>query len=103
MVIITQGNTCVEEVMDREGAPLGVLIALSEPTPGMKSEAAAMGYWKLPGGQASYPVMQISLFKTGSTASAQAAGHQRHPEGRSTVDPDAGETGETAGNRVVKE
>jgi len=40
-------------------APLGVLKALNEPTPGMRSEASAMGFWKLPGGQTVSPVMQI--------------------------------------------
>ena len=53
----------LKQVMDREGAPLGVLIALQEPTKGMVAEVADFGYWKLPGGQAEYPVLQIFTIK----------------------------------------
>ncbi len=49
----------LKQVMDREKAPIGILIALQEPTKGMVAEAAALGYWKLPGGQAEYPILQI--------------------------------------------
>lgn len=49
----------LKQVMDRDNAPLGVVIALEEPTKGMRSLAADFGFWKLPGGQAEYPVMQI--------------------------------------------
>ncbi len=49
----------LKQVMDRDNAPLGVLIALQEPTKGMRSIAAEFGFWKLPGGQAEYPVLQI--------------------------------------------
>jgi len=49
----------LKQVMDRDSAPLGVLIALEEPTKGMRSIAAEFGFWKLPGGQAEYPVLQI--------------------------------------------
>ncbi len=45
--------------MDREEAPLGVLIALKEPTKGMKTEAAALGKWHMPGSRKAHPVLQI--------------------------------------------
>ncbi len=47
------------QVMKREKAPLGVLIALRPPTPGMKKEAAELGKWTPPGSRKSYPVLQI--------------------------------------------
>ena len=54
-------------VMDREGAPLGVLIALQPPTAGMKREATTLGKWQLPGHDKEFPVLQIvtidELFK----------------------------------------
>jgi len=54
-------------VMDREGAPLGVLIALQPPTAGMKREATTLGKWQLPGHDKQFPVLQIvtidELFK----------------------------------------
>jgi len=46
-------------VLDREKAPLGVLIALHEPTRGMLKEAAALGKWRMPGSNREYPVLQI--------------------------------------------
>lgn len=47
------------QVLKREGAPLGVLISLKPPTPGMKKEAVELGKWPLPGGRKSFPVLQI--------------------------------------------
>jgi len=49
----------LKAVMDRDGAPLGLMIVLEEPTKGMLTESAALGKWKLPGGAADYPVLQI--------------------------------------------
>lgn len=49
----------LKAVMDREQSPLGVLVALEPPTKGMLADAASLGVWKLPGGQASYPVLQL--------------------------------------------
>jgi len=49
----------LKQVMQREEAPLGILIALHPPSRGMMSEAAAMGKWKMPGVDLEYPVMQI--------------------------------------------
>jgi len=46
-------------VLEREQAPLGVLLALEAPTSGMQSEAAALGKWKMPGSNREYPVLQI--------------------------------------------
>lgn len=46
-------------VLEREGSPLGVIIALKPPTKGMLKEAAALGTWEMPGSRKSYPVMQI--------------------------------------------
>ncbi len=46
-------------VLQREKAPLGVLIALEAPTAGMKKEAAALGTWRMPGSNRDYPVLQI--------------------------------------------
>jgi len=54
-------------VMEREKAPLGLLVALHPPTRGMKREAATLGKWKLPGHDREYPALQIvtidELFK----------------------------------------
>jgi site-specific DNA-methyltransferase (adenine-specific) len=54
-------------VMEREGAPLGILIALEPPTTGMKREATTLGKWQLPGHDKEYPMLQIvtidDLFK----------------------------------------
>jgi DNA modification methylase len=49
----------LKQVMDRDKAPLGIIIALKEPTKGMIAEAADLGFWKLPGGKVQYPVLQI--------------------------------------------
>jgi len=49
----------LKAVIEREGAPLGVLLALKKPTKGMISEAAASGKWTLPGSKRAYPVIQI--------------------------------------------
>jgi len=46
-------------VMERESAPLGVLIALHPPTQGMKREATTMGKWVLPGHDKEFPILQI--------------------------------------------
>ena len=46
-------------VLDREKAPVGILIALNEPTRGMLKEAAALGKWQMPGSNREYPVLQI--------------------------------------------
>jgi len=46
-------------VLEREQAPLGVLLALEPPTSGMQSEAAALGKWKMPGSNREYPILQI--------------------------------------------
>ncbi len=47
------------QVLNRKEAPLGILIALEEPTPGMLTEAAALGKWKMPGSNREFPVLQI--------------------------------------------
>jgi len=49
----------LHHVMERETAPLGLLIALEPPTAGMLKEAAALGKWQMPGSERKYPVMQI--------------------------------------------
>jgi len=46
-------------VLEREEAPMGILIAITPPTKGMLSDAAALGKWKMPGSRKAYPVMQI--------------------------------------------
>jgi len=46
-------------VMEREEAPLAVLLALEKPTKGMLSEAAALGKWAVPGSNRKCPVLQI--------------------------------------------
>jgi len=54
-------------VIEREKAPMGLLLSLEEPTKGMKRDASALGKWKMPGSKKSYPVIQIvtieDLFK----------------------------------------
>jgi site-specific DNA-methyltransferase (adenine-specific) len=49
----------LESVLRREGAPLGVLIALNPPTAGDLAAAASSGKWKMPGSNREYPVLQI--------------------------------------------
>jgi DNA modification methylase len=49
----------LKAVIDREEAPLGVLLALEKPTKGMLSEAAALGKWTMPGSNRKCPVLQI--------------------------------------------
>ncbi len=46
-------------VMEREGSPLGVLIAMNAPTAGMKRDATTLGKWTLPGSDRKFPVLQI--------------------------------------------
>ena len=46
-------------VLQRESAPLGVLIALQPPTKGMVRDATTLGKWTLPGHDREYPVLQI--------------------------------------------
>jgi site-specific DNA-methyltransferase (adenine-specific) len=46
-------------VLQREKAPLGLLVALQKPTAGMKRDATTLGKWKLPGHDREYPVLQI--------------------------------------------
>lgn len=46
-------------VMEREKAPLGLLIALNPPTKGMLKEATIMGKWKMPSHDREFPVLQI--------------------------------------------
>ncbi|MCX6832618.1 MAG: site-specific DNA-methyltransferase [candidate division Zixibacteria bacterium] len=46
-------------VLQREGSPMGILIALEPPTRGMLSAAAELGKWAVPGRRKSYPVLQI--------------------------------------------
>lgn len=45
-------------VVDREGAALGVLISLEEPTPAMRQEAAEAGFYTSPGGT-QHPKIQL--------------------------------------------
>jgi len=49
----------LKAVMDREDAPIGVLIAMKPPTKGMLAEASALGKWKMPGSKRAYPILQI--------------------------------------------
>lgn len=49
----------LKAVIDREEAPMGILIALNSPTKGMISEAAALGKWKMPGSKRDYPILQL--------------------------------------------
>jgi site-specific DNA-methyltransferase (adenine-specific) len=46
-------------VLEREEAPLGLLIALQPPTKGMLTEAAALGKWRMPHSRKAYPRLQI--------------------------------------------
>jgi len=49
----------LKAVIKREGAPLGVLLAMNKPTKGMLTEAAEAGKWSMPGSKRSFPVIQI--------------------------------------------
>lgn len=46
-------------VIEREGAPIGVLVTLEEPTREMQRETLAAGYYRSPGWQRDYPRLQI--------------------------------------------
>jgi hypothetical protein len=46
-------------VIDREGAQIGVLLTLREPTSAMKTEAGTAGYYTTPFGGTQYPRLQI--------------------------------------------
>ncbi|HEV7223332.1 MAG TPA: DNA methyltransferase [Pirellulales bacterium] len=46
-------------VLDREKAPIGVLLTMEEPTRPMKQEAASVGFYKSPWSQEDYPRLQI--------------------------------------------
>ena len=46
-------------VVEREGAPIGVLLTLEEPTREMQREALAAGYYRSPGWQRDYSRLQI--------------------------------------------
>jgi site-specific DNA-methyltransferase (adenine-specific) len=46
-------------VVEREGAPIGVLVTLEPPTRDMCAEAAAAGVYRSPGWQRAYPKLQI--------------------------------------------
>jgi DNA modification methylase len=46
-------------VLEREGAAIGVLISLQEPTHPMKSEAASAGFYHSPGWHKDYPRIQL--------------------------------------------
>ncbi len=49
--------------VDREKAQIGVFITLAFPTAGMKKEAIATGFYKLPGWGKDYPKLQILTIK----------------------------------------
>lgn len=49
----------LKTVMQRDKAPMGIIIALRPPTKGMKEEIAGMGKWKMPSVDLEFPVMQI--------------------------------------------
>ncbi|MEP0827420.1 MAG: restriction endonuclease [bacterium] len=49
----------LKTVMDREDAPLGILLALKPPTKGMIAEASSYGRWVMPGSNRAFPVLQI--------------------------------------------
>jgi site-specific DNA-methyltransferase (adenine-specific) len=46
-------------VIEREGAEIGVLITMKEPTQPMRTEAASAGYYSSPGWQTKHPRLQI--------------------------------------------
>jgi len=46
-------------VVERENAAIGLLLALNEPTDGMKKEAATAGLFQMPDTQRTYPKIQI--------------------------------------------
>jgi len=50
-------------VIEREGAEIGCLICLQEPTKAMRTEAAAAGFYQSPLGDKMYPRMQILTIK----------------------------------------
>jgi site-specific DNA-methyltransferase (adenine-specific) len=79
----------LESVLSREGAPMGILLALEAPTPGMLSHAASLGKWNMPDGAKEYPVLQIFTI-------------QDYYEGKRPELPETGETLKKA-KRELKE
>jgi len=79
----------LESVLSREGAPMGILLALEAPTAGMLSYAASLGKWTMPGGAKEYPVLQIFTI-------------QDYYEGKRPELPETGETLKRA-KRELKE
>jgi len=65
IISVKSGKTGVRHVhelrgvVEREGAAIGVLITLQDPTQPMRSDAAAAGFYDSPGWGQSYPRMQI--------------------------------------------
>ena len=60
-------------VRDREGAEIGVLISLAEPTKGMIADAASAGFYESPNGK-KYPRLQLLTIE-GLLAKTQRAEH----------------------------
>jgi len=50
-------------VLQREEAPMGILLALQQPTKGMLSEAAGLGKWSMPRANIAYPMLQVFTIK----------------------------------------
>ncbi|MFN2375293.1 MAG: site-specific DNA-methyltransferase [Candidatus Binatia bacterium] len=62
---VKAGNVTVSQlrdlrgVLDREGAEIGVLVALNPPTAPMRTEAASAGFYDSPGWRRKYPRLQV--------------------------------------------
>ncbi len=67
-------------VLDREKAPMGVLITMEEPTRPMRQEAASVGFYKSPWSQEDYPRLQILTVEELLAGKKIDAPPQRGPE-----------------------
>lgn len=67
-------------VLDREQAPIGVLISMEQPTRPMKQEAATVGSYKSPWSGENYPRLQILTVEELLAGKKIDAPPQRGPE-----------------------
>ncbi|HEX7375878.1 MAG TPA: restriction endonuclease [Pirellulales bacterium] len=70
----------LRDVLDREKAPLGVLITMEEPTRPMRQEAASAGFYQSPWSQENHPRLQILTIEELLGGKKMDAPSQRGPQ-----------------------
>jgi site-specific DNA-methyltransferase (adenine-specific) len=84
-------------VIEREGAAIGVLLCMEEPTRPMRSEAASSGFYSSPWRKEPYPRLQILTVKElleGKKAEMPPSGDLRTFKKAAKVEPKRGESGD---------